>query len=192
MKKRPRSVSPAPPYPWSGAAEPAYVEYMQHEWGVPVHDDRRLFEMLSLEVFQAGLSWWSVLKRRDSFARAFCDWQISRVARLSRKQEQQLMSDAGIIRNQRKIRAVISNARAALAVQKEEGSLDNYFWGFVHGKPLRQNTRCRRWEELPAESPESQALAKDMKARGFTFVGPVSCYAFMQAVGLVDDRIGSG
>lgn len=176
-------------YPWVGADDEQYLAYMSDEWGVPVHNDRKLFEMLALECFQAGLSWAIVLKRRSALRRAFANFNVSRVARFDAGDRQRLLDDKDIIRNKRKIEAVIKNANAVLAVIKEFGSFSEYLWSFVNGTPIKRNKNLRNWEDLPNRSPESEKLARDMKKRGFAFVGPISCYAFMQATGLVDDRI---
>lgn len=187
---RPGRLQAPDPFPWAGSRNPDYVRYMCEEWGVPVHDDRRLFEMLALECFQAGLSWATILKRRQAFRRAFSNWNLSVIAAYGSRDRARLRRDPGIIRNARKIEAVIANAAAALKLRREFGSLDAYFWGFIGGRPITRNKgRCRRWQDLPCESEESRRLARDLKARGFRFVGPVACYAFMQAVGLVDDRL---
>lgn len=177
------------PYPWIGSDNADYIAYMRDEWGVPVHDDRKLFEMFILEVFQAGLSWATVLRRRAAFRKAFANWSLRRVAAFDKRDVERLMKNEGIIRNRRKIEAAVQNAGCILALQKEFGSFAAYLWDFVGGEPVRANGNCRRWEDLPAETVLSQRLARDMKKRGFLFVGPVSCYAFMQAVGLVNDRI---
>ncbi len=176
-------------FPWVGAGDKAYIKYMLKEWGVPVHDDRRLFEMLALECFQAGLSWACILKRRSAFRRAFANWRLSAIAAYDANDRSRLMKDSSIIRNARKIDAVISNASAALELQREFGSLDAYFWSFVNGRPVIRNRHCKRWDELPTQSEESKRMANDLKAHGFRFVGPIGCYAFMQAAGLVNDRI---
>lgn len=176
-------------FPWVGSNDPAYIKYMQEEWGMPVHNDRRLFEMLALECFQAGLSWACVLKRRQAFRRAFANWRLQTIAAYGPDDRARLLEDATIIRNARKIDAVIANAAAALQVQREFKSLAAYFWGFTGGRPIERNQRCKQWQDLPVESEESQFMARDMKARGFRLIGPVACYAFMQAVGLVNDRI---
>lgn len=177
-------------YPWIGADEKDYIAYMREEWGVPVHDDRRLFEMLILETFQAGLSWATILKRRDAFRDAFANWDVANISRFGPDVVERLMQNPAIIRNRRKIESAITNAEAFLEVQREFGSFDVYLWAFVDGEPITRNKHLTRWQDLPTESEESRALAKDLKRRRFRFVGPTSCYAYMQAVGLVDDRIG--
>lgn len=170
---------------WSGS-QPDYVRYHDTEWGVPVHDDRKHFEFLILEGAQAGLSWLTILRRREGYRRAFADWDAAAVARFDEPYAARLLTDPGIIRNRAKITAAIGNARAFLEVQREFGAFDAYIWRFVDGRPI-QNAR-RSLSELPAETPASQALSKDLKARGFKFVGPTIMYAHMQAVGMVNDH----
>jgi DNA-3-methyladenine glycosylase I len=162
------------------------IAYHDEEWGVPVHDDRKLFECLVLDAFQAGVSWAIVLKKRENFRKALHGFNPNRVARYTEKDVRRLMADAGIIRNQLKIRAATVNARRFLEVQKEFGSFDRYIWGFVGGRTIRN--RWMTLKDMPAVSPESEAMSKDLKARGFKFVGPTICYAFMQAAGLVNDH----
>ena len=164
------------------------IEYHDNEWGVPVHDDQVLFEFLILEGAQAGLSWSTILKKRANYRLAFANFDPKKVARFGSEQKRKLMRNAGIVRNRLKIDSTISNARAFLAVQKEFGSFDRYVWGFVGGKP-RQNARKGR--DIPASTAESDALSKDLKRRGFRFVGSTICYAFMQAVGMVNDHLTS-
>jgi DNA-3-methyladenine glycosylase I len=164
-----------------------YVAYHDTEWGVPVHDDRRLFEFLVLEGAQAGLSWITILKKRPAYRKAFDQFDPARVARYGAKKVQALLADEGIVRNRLKIESAVQSARAFLAVQEEFGSFDRYVWGFVGGKP-RQNA-WRSLQEVPATTPEAEALSKDLRRRGFRFVGPTVCYAFMQAVGLVNDHV---
>jgi DNA-3-methyladenine glycosylase I len=162
------------------------IEYHDREWGVPVHDDRTLFEFLILEGAQAGLSWETILKKRENYRKAFEGFDARRIAKYDRGKVRKLMGDAGIVRNKLKIEATISNAQAFLAVQKEFGTFDAYIWQFVGGK-----RKVRAWESsqhLPATSPESDAMSKDLQKRGFRFVGSTICYAFMQAVGMVDDH----
>ncbi len=171
---------------WCPADNALYVKYHDEEWGVPVHDDRHLFEMLILEGAQAGLSWITILKRRESYRAAFDHFDAKKIARYDKKKEAALMKDAGIIRNRLKIAATIANAQAFLAVQKEFGTFDRYIWSFVGGKTKR--TARKKGEPLPAQTPEAEAMSKDLKKRGFRFVGPTICYAFMQATGLVDDH----
>ncbi len=162
------------------------VRYHDEEWGVPLHDDAKLFELLILEGAQAGLSWETILKRREGYRRAFEGFDIARIAAYDDAQAQRLLQDAGIIRNRAKVAATIGNARAALELQREFGSLDAYLWGFVGGatKPNRFGSLAN----IPAQTAESQALSKDLQKRGFRFVGPTIIYAFMQSTGLVNDH----
>jgi len=162
------------------------IAYHDKEWGVPVHDDRVLFEFLILEGAQAGLSWSTILKKRENYRRAFAGFDPKKVARFTSAQKRELMRNEGIVRNRLKIDSTVTNARAFLAVQKEFGSFDRYVWGFVGGKP-RQNARKGR--DIPASTAESDALSKDLQRRGFRFVGSTICYAFMQAVGMVNDHL---
>ena len=162
------------------------VSYHDTEWGVPLHDDRGLFEFLVLEGAQAGLSWETILRKRDNYREAFDGFDAARVARYTPKKVERLMANAGIVRNRLKIESAISNARAFLDVQKEAGSFDAYIWGFVGGKPL-VNT-VRGMGDVPASTPQSDAMSKDLKKRGFRFVGTTICYAFMQATGMVNDH----
>jgi len=165
----------------------AYVRYHDEEWGVPVHDDRRQFEFLVLEGAQAGLSWATILNKRAGYREAFADFEIERVARFDRRKVERLMLFPGIVRNRLKIEAAISNARAVLRLQDELGSLDRHLWSFVGGRPI-----VNRWQEMkqvPATSPESDALSKDLRKRGFRFVGSTIIYAHMQATGMVNDHV---
>jgi DNA-3-methyladenine glycosylase I len=162
------------------------IAYHDTEWGVPVHDDRRLFEFLILEGAQAGLSWSTILKKRENYRRAFDNFDARKIARYQAHQIKRLLADAGIVRNRLKIAATILNARAFLAVQKEFGCFDAYAWTFVGGRPI-QNRR-RSLNDIPARTPESDAMSKDLLKRGFRFVGSTICYAFMQAVGMVNDH----
>lgn len=171
---------------WAGT-DPVYVSYHDHEWGVPVHDDRRLFEFLILEGAQAGLSWSTILNKRDNYRRAFAGFEPAVVAAFDDAKSAELLADPGIVRNRLKVKAAVTNARAFLVVQEEFGSFDAYVWQFVGGQPVQN--RWTRLGEIPAETDESRALSKDLKRRGFTFVGPTICYAFMQAVGMVNDHI---
>ncbi len=171
---------------WCGA-DPLYVRYHDAEWGVPVHDDRRHFEFLILEGAQAGLSWITILRKRENYRKAFANFDAARVARFGARDVRRLLKDAGIVRNRLKITATIANARAFLAVQKEFGSFDRYVWRFVDGRP-RVNRR-RSLKQIPARTKESDALSKDLKARGFRFVGSTIIYAHMQAVGMVNDHL---
>lgn len=171
---------------WSGT-DPLYILYHDREWGVPVHDDRRLFEMLILEGAQAGLSWITILRKRDHYREAFDNFEASKVARYDAKKIKTLLQNEGIVRNRLKITATVGNAKAFLAVQKEFGTFDHYIWQFVGGKPIVN--RRRSLKEVPATTPESDAMSRDMKKRGFKFVGSTICYAFMQACGLVNDHV---
>ena len=161
--------------------------YHDKEWGVPVHDDRTLFEFLILEGAQAGLSWATILKKRDAYRRAFHAFDPAKVARYRDRDRARLLADAGIVRNRAKIDAAISNARAVLEIQREAGSLDAYLWRFVGGKPVRN--RVRRLSAIPAQTEQSEAMSKDLRKRGLKFAGPTICYAFMQAVGMVNDHV---
>jgi len=165
----------------------AYVRYHDEEWGVPVHDDRRQFEFLLLEGAQAGLSWSTILNKRAGYREAFADFDVERVARFDRRKVERLMQFPGIVRNRLKIEAAVGNARAVLRLRDELGSLDRYLWSFVGGKPI-----VHRWKDMkqvPATSPESDALSKDLKKRGFKFVGSTIVYAHMQATGMVNDHL---
>ena len=168
-------------------ADPLSIRYHDKEWGVPLHDDRRLFEFLILEGAQAGLSWITILRKRDAYRKAFANFDPRKVAKFGGPQTTKLLHDPGIVRNRLKIHAAIDNAKAFLAVQKEFGSFDRFVWSFTNGKRIQN--RYRRLAELPAETPESQALSRELKRRGFRFVGPTICYAFMQAVGMVNDHL---
>jgi DNA-3-methyladenine glycosylase I len=172
--------------PWC-LGDDLYVRYHDREWGVPVHQDRRLFEFLTLEGAQAGLSWLTILKKRENYRRAFARFDAARVARFGARDVRRLLGDAGIVRNRLKIESTIGNARAFLRVQSEFGSFDAYLWRFVEGQPLRG--RRRSMTQVPARTPLSDAISKDMKKRGFRFVGSTIVYAFMQAVGMVDDHL---
>ncbi len=162
------------------------LAYHDQEWGVPSHDDRHLFEMLTLEGAQAGLSWTTILSKRDGYRRAFAGFDAEVVARFGTRDVGRLLRDPGIVRNRLKVESAIANARAVQAIRGELGSLDAYLWEFVGGVPKKN--RLRSLDELPAETPESRAMSRDMKRRGFRFVGPTICYAFMQACGLVNDH----
>jgi DNA-3-methyladenine glycosylase I len=170
---------------WVGQEE-IYIRYHDIEWGVPVHDDIRFFESLILDGAQAGLSWLTILKRRDNYRRAFDGFDPAVVAGYTPEKVNELLLDKGIIRNRLKVESAVRNARAFLAVQKEYGRFDNYIWRFVDGNPLIN--KWRKMAELPATSPQSEAMSTDLKKRGFSFVGPTICYAFMQAVGMVNDH----
>ena len=173
--------------PWSEGANRDYLHYHDTEWGVPVHDDPTHFEFLVLESAQAGLSWAIILKKREGYRKAFADFDPQRVARFNRRSVERLVGDAGIVRNKLKIESTIGNARAFLDVQEEFGSFENYVWRFVKGNPIVN--RWRRQAQVPATSTESDALSKDLKSRGFKFVGPTIVYAHMQATGLVNDHL---
>jgi DNA-3-methyladenine glycosylase I len=171
---------------WVPLQDPAYVAYHDDEWGVPSHDDRHLFELLTLEGAQAGLSWSTILHKRESYKRAYAGFDVAAVARFDEHDVERLLGDAGIVRNRLKVESALNNARCVLELSAEVGSLDEYVWSFVDGRPIVGGWRSL--SEIPAETPESRALSKDLKKRGFRFVGPTVCYAFMQAVGLVDDH----
>ena len=168
-------------------SDPLYVAYHDEEWGVPIHDDRRLFEMLILEGAQAGLSWLTILKKRAGYRRAFCGFDPECIARFDSKQVEALLADPGIVRNRLKIEAAVGNARASLRLVKEDESLGRFLWRFVGNDP-RQTMR-RNLAEVPARTPESDAMSRALRARGFKFVGSTICYAFMQAVGMVNDHV---
>jgi len=170
---------------WCGD-DPLYVAYHDHEWGVPVHDDTQLFEFLILEGAQAGLSWITILRKRENYRKAFDNFNVEAIARYDDKKIVELMSNEGIVRNRLKIESTIKNAKAFIAVQKELGSFNRYIWQFVDGKPL-QNAHPSH-KAVPAKTPESEALSKDLLKRGFKFVGPTICYALMQAIGMVNDH----
>ena len=170
---------------WPGD-DPLMIEYHDAEWGVPVHDDNVHFEYIILDGAQAGLSWRTVLYKRDGYRRAFADFDPEVVAGYGEDQIRALLEDASIIRNRLKIAGAVKNARAFLTVQKEFGDFDSYIWQFVEGQPI-QNT-WKSVQQIPAESSEARAMSKDLKARGFTFVGPTICYAYMQAAGMVNDH----
>ncbi|MBX3333860.1 MAG: DNA-3-methyladenine glycosylase I [Nitrospira sp.] len=172
--------------PWAGD-QAHMIRYHDQEWGKPVHDDHRLFEMLLLEGAQAGLSWNTILKRRENYRKAFAGFNPTKVATFTANDKRRLLNDPGIIRNRLKIDAAVTNAQAFLAVRNEFGTFDRYVWQFVGGKPKVNNRRTM--SDVPATSPESDALSKDLKQRGFRFVGSTIIYAFMQAVGMVDDHL---
>ncbi|MFO0751753.1 MAG: DNA-3-methyladenine glycosylase I [Thermodesulfovibrionales bacterium] len=171
---------------WS-LSDPLYIDYHDREWGVPVHNDGRLFEFLVLEGAQAGLSWITILKKREAYRKAFDGFDPERVARYDEKKLRLLLADTGIVRNRLKIGAAVANAQAFLKVQEEFGSFDAYLWRFTEGEQKVNAWRTLR--EVPALTAESVALSRDLKTRGFTFVGPTICYAFMQAVGMVNDHL---
>ncbi|MCB1098807.1 MAG: DNA-3-methyladenine glycosylase I [Verrucomicrobiae bacterium] len=186
MKTEPVLVDDRPRCPWVDLKKPDYVAYHDEEWGVPVHDDRKMFEFLTLESAQAGLSWYTILKKRAQYRKAFAQFDVSKVARFSERKIESLMQDSGIVRNRAKIVAAVNNAQRFLEIQEEFGTFDSYIWGFVNGKTIVRN--LRRMEDYPATTPESDALAKDLKARGFKFLGSTTCYAHMQAAGMVNDH----
>ncbi len=169
------------------SGDPLMIEYHDTEWGVPVHDDRKLFEFLVLDAMQAGLSWRTVLNKRENFRKAFRSFDPVKVAKFGKRDLERLMKDSGIIRNRLKIESAVTNAKALVKVQKEFGSFDSYIWSFTGGRTIKN--RLKSLEEMPAESDESRAMSKDMKKRGFRFCGPVICYAFMQAAGMVNDHL---
>lgn len=169
------------------ARSPAMAAYHDREWGVPVHDDRVLFEFITLEGAQAGLSWETILAKRDAYRRAFAGFDPARVARFTTARRAKLMRDAGIVRNRLKIESTVTNATAFIAIQREFGSFDRFLWDFVGGSPVRNRPRSMR--QVPARTELSDALSKELKRRGFRFVGTTICYAFMQAVGVVDDHV---
>jgi DNA-3-methyladenine glycosylase I len=170
--------------PWA-KSEPM-IRYHDEEWGVPVHDDRTFFEFLTLEGAQAGLSWETILRKRDRYREVFRDFDPARVARITKAGVEKLLQDPGIVRNRAKVESTVSNAKAFLAIQREFGSFDAYVWRFVGGKPIDGR---RRGSDVPAETENSQAMSKDLRARGFRFVGPTICYAFMQATGMMNDHL---
>jgi DNA-3-methyladenine glycosylase I len=173
--------------PWVDMTKPDYVAYHDKEWGVPVHDDRLIFEFLILEGAQAGLSWYTVLRKRNAYREAFAGFQAEKVARFDKRRIEQLLRNDGIIRNRMKILAAVNNARKFLEIQEEFGSFDAYIWGFVGGKP--KLNKLEKLKDYPVTSVESDALSKDLKQRGFKFVGSTIIYAHMQATGLVNDHV---
>ncbi len=164
-----------------------YRDYHDNEWGIPVHDDTKLFEFLNLEGAQAGLSWYTILVRKESYRKAFANWDAKKIARFTDKKVEKLLEDKGIIRNRLKVNATIGNAKAFLKVQKEFGSFDAYIWQFVNHEPIVN--KWKKLEQVPATTAESDAMSKDLKKRGFKFVGSTICYAYMQAVGMVNDHL---
>lgn len=171
---------------WAGN-DPLYIAYHDQEWGVPLHDDRRLFEMLILEGAQAGLSWITILRKRENYRAVFDGFDPHKIARYDARKVRALLEDPGIVRNRLKVAAAVQNANMLLTLLEQEGSLDNYLWRFVDGKPIIN--AWRNLKEVPPRTPLSDALSKDLSRRGFKFVGPTICYAFMQAVGMVNDHI---
>jgi DNA-3-methyladenine glycosylase I len=168
-------------------SDPLYLSYHDEEWGVPLHDDRRLFELLVLEGAQAGLSWITILRKREGYRRAFDGFDPRKLARYDRKKIQTLLRDPGIVRNRAKVEGAVQSARALLDLVRREGSLDRYLWSFVGGEPIQNRRRSLR--QVPAETAESRAMSRELKRHGFAFVGPTICYAFMQAAGMVNDHL---
>lgn len=186
MTAQPQTQSPDDYCPWCGN-DPLYVDYHHTEWGVPCYDDKILFEFLTLESAQAGLSWITVLKKRDNYRKAFADFEAEKVARFNSRSVERLMNNPGIVRNRLKIESAISNARLFIKLQEEFGSFSNYFWGFADGRPIQN--QWRTMAEVPAATLLSDTISKDMKKRGFKFFGTTICYAHMQATGMVNDHI---
>ncbi len=172
-----------------GTNDPLMITYHDKEWGVPVHNDRKHFEFLILDGFQAGLSWRTILKKRKNFRQAFDNFDYKKIAKYSAKDVRQLLNDEGIIRNRLKINAAIINAKKFLKIQKDFGSFDKYIWQFVGGKPIKN--RVKKLSDIPAKTKESGAMSKDLQSRGFKFVGSTICYAYMQAAGMVNDHVES-
>lgn len=171
---------------WAGT-DPLYVAYHDTEWGIPQHDDRTLFEFLVLEGAQAGLSWLTILRKREGYRRQFAEFDPEKVARFTPRRVDRLLGDPGIVRNRAKIEAAVANARAALEVRRQHGSLDRFLWRFVDGVPIQNRWRSTR--QVPAQTAVSRTMSKELKQRGFAFVGPTICYAFMQATGMVNDHV---
>lgn len=171
---------------WVKQDDQLYCHYHDHEWGVPVHDDQKLFEAIVLDTFQAGLSWLTILRKRENFRKAFEQFDAARIARFDDKKIEKLMNDEGIIRNKLKIKAAVSNAQAFLKIREEFGTFDKYIWQFTKGKTI--NNKWKHISEIPARSAESDAMSKDLVSRGFKFAGSTICYAFMQAVGMINDH----
>jgi DNA-3-methyladenine glycosylase I len=170
-----------------GGTDPLYCAYHDQEWGVPNHDDRHLFEMLILEGAQAGLSWSTILNKRENYRRAFDNFDAKKIAKYDQSRTKTLLANAGIVRNRLKIASAIQNAKCFLEVQREFGTFDRYIWQFVAGRPIRNNRGSLK--DIPAKTAESDAMSKDLKKRGFKFVGSTICYAYMQAVGMVNDHL---
>ncbi len=168
-------------------SNPLEREYHDEEWGVPVHDDRLLFELLILEGAQAGLSWATILQKRAGYIAAFDNFNVKKIARYSDAKKEKLLQEPGIVRNKLKISAAVTNAKCFMTVQKEYGSFDSYIWSFVGGSPIQN--RWKTMADVPAITPEAEAMSKDLKRRGFKFVGPTTCYAYMQAAGMVNDHL---
>jgi DNA-3-methyladenine glycosylase I len=171
---------------WAGSGDPLMIEYHDHEWGVPVHDDRKLFELLILEGAQAGLSWSTVLKKRENYRKAFDGFDFEKIVKYDKRKVEALLKNEGIIRNRLKIEAAINNAKKFMEVRGEFGSFDRYLWGFAGGKPIIN--KFRSLKEIPAKTELSDRISKDLKKRGFKFVGSTIIYAFLQAVGIVNDH----
>ncbi len=172
---------------WAEGLGPDYQKYHDEEWGVPVHDDQVWFEFIVLDGAQAGLSWSTILKKRENYRKAFAGFDPVKVARFDKRKIERLLKDPGIVRNRLKVESAVKNAKAFLKIQKEFGRFDAYIWPFVGGRP-KQN-RWRTLKQIPVETAESKAMSKDLKGRGFSFVGPTICYAFMQAAGMVNDHL---
>jgi len=172
---------------WCPEDVPEYVAYHDREWGVPVHDDRHLFEMLCLEGMQAGLSWLTILRRREGYRQAFENFDVEKIALYGEDRIEELLGDTRIIRNRLKVKAIVRNARVFLDIRRERGSFDAYLWEFVGGKPIRNDFEAL--SQVPAETELARSLSRDLKKRGMTFVGPVIVYSFMQAVGMVNDHV---
>jgi DNA-3-methyladenine glycosylase I len=174
---------------WAPEGDPLYIAYHDEEWGVPSFDDRHLFELLTLEGAQAGLSWSTILHKREGYRQAFAGFDIEAVARFTPADVERLLQDPGIVRNRLKVESAVSNAQCVLEVQETDGSLAGYLWSFVGGKPIVG--KFREVGEIPAETAESTTMSKELKRRGFRFVGPTACYAFMQSAGMVNDHVTS-
>jgi len=188
MSETDASVDPMPKRcEWAPTDQPVYLRYHDEEWGVPVHDDVRLFEMLTLEGAQAGLSWSTILNKREGYRRAFAGFDPAKIARFTPAKVERLLQDPGIVRNRMKVASAVNNAARIGELRHEVGSLDEYVWSFVGGSPIVG--RFRQLGDIPAQTDESTAMSKDLKKRGFRFVGPTVCYAFMQACGLVNDHV---
>ena len=187
MAKKKKTTKTKPRCAWAGVVNDEYIRYHDEEWGVPVHDDRKQFEFLILEGAQAGLSWWTILSRREGYRRAFADFDPEKVARFTPKRIAKLLTNDRIIRNKLKINAAVTNAQAFLAVQEEFGTFDEYIWQFVDGRTIQN--RWKSMKQVPVTTKESDALSKDLKRRGFKFVGSTIMYAHIQAVGMVNDHL---
>lgn len=188
LKEREINMDNKIPCPWP-ANDPLYIKYHDKEWGVPVHNDKKLFEFLLLEGFQAGLSWRTILYKRQNFRKAFDNFDYNKIAKYDKRKISSLMKDAGIIRNNLKIESAVRNAKAFIEVRKEFGTFDKYIWSFVNGKPIKNNFKSLK--ELPARTELSDLISKDLKKRGFNFVGSTIIYAHMQATGMVNDHLTS-